>query len=110
MPTFVQHALKPRSPHLNGKVERGHKTDLQEFYATQYIDDPELERWLDEWQMFYNWYRPHSSLGGKTPSEKCHELSEQTPFWDEVEAQFDPGEETIREQHYPTDLAIRKVK
>lgn len=26
--------IKPRSPHLNGKVERGHKTDLQEFYNT----------------------------------------------------------------------------
>ncbi len=46
--------VKPRSPHLNGKVERGHKTDLQEFYATQDMDDPELEQRLDEWQMFYN--------------------------------------------------------
>ncbi|MFV0644580.1 MAG: IS481 family transposase [Sphingomonadaceae bacterium] len=102
--------IKPRSPHLNGKVERSHKTDLQEFYATQDINDPELERRLDEWQMFYNWHRPHSSLGGKTPSEKCHELSERTPFRDEIEALYDPEKETIREQHYLTDLAIRKLK
>ncbi len=102
--------IKPRSPHLNGKVERGHKTDLQEFYATQDIDDPELELRLDEWQMFYNWQRPHSSLGGKSPSQKCRELSEKTPFWDEVEANYDPANEPIREQHYLTDLAIRKLK
>lgn len=26
--------VKPASPHLNGKVERSQKTDLEEFYAT----------------------------------------------------------------------------
>lgn len=67
--------VKPRSPHLNGKIERSHKTDLQEFYATQDLKDPDLEIKLFEWQHFYDWHRPHSSLGGKTPNEKCHEPS-----------------------------------
>jgi len=26
--------LRPASPHLNGKVERSQRTDLEEFYAT----------------------------------------------------------------------------
>ena len=26
--------IKPRSPHLNGKVERSQKTDLHEFWST----------------------------------------------------------------------------
>lgn len=61
--------IKPASPHLNGKVERSQKTDLQEFWATISLNDTELRDRLDEWQFYYNWHRPHSSLGGKTPIE-----------------------------------------
>ena len=104
------HPIKPRSPHLNGKIERSHKTDLQEFYTTQRLDDPELEMRLFEWQHFYNWYRPHSSLGGKTPTEKCHELSQKTPFWDEVEQNYEITNEPIREQNFYLDQTLRKLK
>jgi len=35
--------IKPRSPHLNGKVERSHSTDDQEFYQLlSYTDDVDL--------------------------------------------------------------------
>jgi transposase InsO family protein len=34
--------IKPRSPHLNGKVERSQRTDLDEFYATVDLSDPAL--------------------------------------------------------------------
>ena len=34
--------VKPRSPHLNGKVERAQKTDLSEFYSTVPLDRPDL--------------------------------------------------------------------
>jgi transposase InsO family protein len=47
---------KPGSPHLNGKVERSQKTDLEEFYATADLSNFELLK--DElkcWQFFYNW-------------------------------------------------------
>lgn len=67
--------IKPRSPHLNGKVERSHNTDLIEFYSLHSLDDPHLGDLLAERQHFYNWHRPHSSLGGKTPNEKCSEMS-----------------------------------
>jgi len=102
--------IKPRSPHLNGKVERSHKTDLLEFYATQDLADPELQERLDEWQHFYNWHRPHSSLGGKTPTEKCGELSDKTPFQDEVESNYNPDKETIQEQNYALQMALKKLK
>jgi len=49
----------PRSPHLNGKVERSQHTDWVEFYATADLADPDLPLRLEEWQFFYNWRRPH---------------------------------------------------
>jgi len=59
--------IKSRSPHLNGKVERTHRTDLEEFYAIEDIDDPNLSEKLQEWQHYWNWERPHSALRGKSP-------------------------------------------
>jgi transposase InsO family protein len=64
----------PGVPHLNGMVERSQKTDNVEFYPTVDLRDAELALWLEEWQFDYNWRRPHSSLGGKTPVERCCEL------------------------------------
>ena len=46
--------IKPRSPHLNGKVERSQKTDVQEFYSTVALNDPELEDKVEQWQFYYN--------------------------------------------------------
>lgn len=76
--------IKPRSPHLNGKVERAQKTDLDEFYSTVDLKSPDLEDRLQEWQHHCNWDRPHSSLNGKTPFDKYFELMEKTPLWEEV--------------------------
>ncbi len=111
-----QHCIKfrpipPRSPHLNGKVERSQQTDWIEFYATADLRDPELEDRLGEWQFFYNWHRPHSSLSGKTPMERCCELHEQTPLrWTVCEAyEFAPLEE-YRERDFQQDLRIRRLK
>lgn len=86
---------KPGSPHLNGKVERSQKTDKSEFYTTVDINSEDLQDQLAEWQHFYNWVRPHSALKGKTPMEKYFELSEETPFLDEVQKQYDPSNERI---------------
>ncbi len=59
--------IKPRSPNLNGKVERSHSTDEQEFYQLlTYTDDVDLIKKLAEWEQFYNFDRPHSGLNGKT--------------------------------------------
>jgi transposase InsO family protein len=62
--------IKPASPHLNGKVERSHSTDEQEFYQLlTYTDDVDLKKKLAVWEEFYNLWRPHSSHNGKTPYE-----------------------------------------
>jgi len=102
--------IKPASPYLNGKVERSQRTDLDEFYSTVDLKNSDLHTLLAEWQHYYNWDRPHSSLGGKTPIERLNELSEKTPLWEEVAAKFDPSKERIQEQNYRDELALRKLK
>ena len=56
----IRHAcIKPVSPQLNGKVERSHRTDDQEFYQLlSYADDVDLRARLAEWEQFYNRSRP----------------------------------------------------
>ena len=66
--------IKPRTPRLNGKVERSHRIDAEEFYRLLdgiVIDDANVfnER-LEEWEHFYNYDRPHGGLGGQTPYER----------------------------------------
>ena len=71
----VRHVyIKPRSPQLNGKVERSHRTDQEEFYQLlSYTDDVDLNEKLKHWEHFYNFNRPHGAFDGKTPYEalKC---------------------------------------
>jgi hypothetical protein len=102
--------IKPASPHLNGKVERTQRTDLDEFYATVDVGDPELADRLAEWEFYFNWHRPHSSLGGKTPSEKYCSLIDKTPFWEEVAAMYNPTKERIILQNYRLDSALKLLK
>jgi transposase InsO family protein len=62
--------IKARSPELNGKVERFHRTDQKEFYQLlSYTDDVDLNLKLQAWEDFYNYDRPHFSHQGKTPYE-----------------------------------------
>jgi transposase InsO family protein len=67
--------IRPRTPHLNGKVERSHRVDDQEFYQLLdkggITDDIHLfnER-LREWEDYYNYHRPHGALDGQTPYER----------------------------------------
>lgn len=67
----IQHAyIKRGSPQLNGKVERSHRSDQQEFYQLlSYKGDVDLEAKLDEWERFYNFARPHGAHKGQTPYE-----------------------------------------
>ncbi len=102
--------IKPRSPHLNGKVERSQLTDKIEFYPTVNLADENLADRLEEWQFDYNWHRPHSSLGDKTPLEKICERSEQTPFEEEVIANYNSFKERIQERNYQIDLLSKKLK
>lgn len=71
----IHHRLiRPRTPRLNGKVERSHRTDTQEFYAKQQFSDMEdLQKKVEEWERHYNHERAHMALDGRTPAEKLHE-------------------------------------
>jgi len=62
--------IKPRTPQLNGKVERSHRTDQEEFYQLlTYTDDVDLNKKLAAWENFYNFGRPHGAHGGRPPYE-----------------------------------------
>ena len=56
--------VKPGSLKLNGKVERSHRTDNQEFYQSiKDKSDVDLSKKIAEWEYFYNFNRPHKSHG-----------------------------------------------
>ena len=61
--------LPPRSPKLNGHVERAHRTHTEEFYEVteSSFDIAELRAKLLEWERIYNTIRPHQALGYLTP-------------------------------------------
>jgi putative transposase len=63
--------LPPRSPKLNGCVERAQRTHKEEFY--QMLDPPdsldELRRLLFAQELCYNTVRPHQALGQLTPQQ-----------------------------------------
>jgi transposase InsO family protein len=67
--------IKPRSPQLNGKVERSHRSDQEEFYQLlTYTDDVDLNQKLEQWERFYNYDRPHGAFNGKTPYEALRNM------------------------------------
>ena len=74
--------IKPRTPRLNGKVERSYRIDAEEFYQLLdgvVIDDTKVfNDKLREWENFYNYHRPHGSLDGQTPYERLKQRT-QTP-------------------------------
>jgi transposase InsO family protein len=67
--------LPPRSPKLNGHVERAQRTHTEEFYDLYMgeLDLKSINEALREWELFYNTVRPHHSLDLKTPEEYLSE-------------------------------------
>jgi transposase InsO family protein len=63
--------LPPRSPKLNGRVERANRTFREEFYncsdATPTVVGFKAD--LRRWEHIYNHVRPHQALGYLTPAE-----------------------------------------
>lgn len=61
--------LPPYSPKLNGRVERAHRTHLEEFYAvipkSAQIEMLNID--LYKWERVYNKIRPHQALDYLTP-------------------------------------------
>lgn len=77
--------LPPRSPKLNGAVERAQRTHTEEFYEVTdaALAVGPLNTALQAWERTYNTIRPHQALGYLTPEEfltqwrhrrpaKCH--------------------------------------
>jgi transposase InsO family protein/transposase-like protein len=69
--------IKVRTPRLNGKVERSHRIDQEEFYRLLdgvVIDDADVfNQKLQEWEDFYNFNRPHGGLDGQTPYDRLRQ-------------------------------------
>ena len=68
LPLFV---LPPRSPKLNGHVERSHRTHHEEFYQVipEHWNVAQLNPQLRRWEHIYNTVRPHQALRYLTPLE-----------------------------------------
>ena len=67
--------IPPYTPRWNGKVERFIGTLLSEWaYARPYRSSSERARALSSFVRFYNRRRPHSSLGGKPPLSRIHNV------------------------------------
>lgn len=62
------------SPEENGKVERSHRTDEEEFYQiNRFVSIQHCIKLLRQWEREYNEDRPHGALSGKTPGEYLRE-------------------------------------
>ncbi len=59
---------KPYTPKTNGKAERFIQTCLREWaYAQAYQHSRDRTDQLPSWLHRYNWHRPHTGIGAKTP-------------------------------------------
>ena len=72
--------LPPRSPELNGYVERAHRTHTEEFYEVteSSFELAELRDKLRRWEEIYNRVRPHQALGYLTPLEFLKQRQEKS--------------------------------
>jgi transposase InsO family protein len=63
--------IKPRRPQQNGKVERSHRIDQEEFWSRyQFATRAEADAPLAAWERRYNHERFSLALHGCTPAEK----------------------------------------
>jgi transposase InsO family protein len=67
--------IKPRRPQQNGKVERSHRIDQEEFWGRRRFDDFDAAVvGLRAWERHYNHERFSLALQGRTPAEKLAAL------------------------------------
>src|SRR5215475_2825106 len=63
--------IRPRRPQQNGKVERSHRIDQEEFWGRHRFPDFEAAAGaLRIWETTYNYQRFSLALQGRTPAEK----------------------------------------
>ncbi|WP_330347923.1 IS481 family transposase [Streptomyces sp. NBC_00582] len=69
---------RPWRPQTNGKVERFHRTLLEEWaYTRPYMSDSERQAAFPDWLHWYNYHRPHTGIGGHPPASRVTNLSGQ---------------------------------
>ena len=67
--------IRPRRPQQNGKVERSHRIDQEEFWGRHRFPDFEMAAAaLRDWEIRYNYERFSLALQGRTPAEKLAAL------------------------------------
>ena len=77
---FAQRGIRhivtpPYTPRWNGKVERFHQTMEREWAkGLRYRNSTARNRALPHWLRYYNERRPHSSLDGRPPISRAHNL------------------------------------
>jgi transposase InsO family protein len=70
--------IRPRRPQTNGKVERFQQTLKREWgLGRVYRSSEHRAAGLSHWLRYYNTRRPHSSLGGRPPISRVHNLPRQ---------------------------------
>lgn len=76
------YVLPPKSPQLNGAVERNQGTWRYEFYES--YDLPykidQLQPLVDAFAHRFNHFRPHDALDGQTPAEYLDSISRRDPL------------------------------
>jgi transposase InsO family protein len=67
--------IRPRRPQQNGKVERSHRIDQEEFWGRHRFQDfTAAAAALRDWETTYNYERFSLALQGRTPAEKLAAL------------------------------------
>lgn len=102
--------IPPRSPHLNGKVERAQRTVLEEFWPTVDTRASAIGDQLAVWVHHYNWDRPHEALGGLCPIDRVCERIVKTPLWEEVGRAYDEARERIQVREYAVEMSLLSMK
>ena len=102
--------IPPRSPHLNGKVERAQRTILEEFWATTDLKAADVDEQLALWVHHYNWHRSRKSLHGDTPVDRVCERADKTPLRAAVCDAYHPTKERIQIRHHAVVIALRALK
>jgi transposase InsO family protein len=65
-------------PQTNGKVERFHRTLLDEWaYHQPYQSETERQHTFPDWLDWYNYHQPHTSLDGQPPASRGTNLTGQ---------------------------------
>jgi transposase InsO family protein len=72
----IQHRFtRPYTPRTNGKAERFIQTALREWaYVRHYLNSEERDEQLSPWLDYYNFQRPHGSLGHAPPISRAAPL------------------------------------